>query len=369
MEINNNELVLILKNAGTSCNIGCEYCAEHRKKMIDKSKLEMVTLADIKKLIEITRSIKNLTVLFHGGEPLLLSPSYYEEIISMWRANRTDVYFGIQTNATLINEDWLNFIEKYHDVLGLSISLDGDAIANSYRRDKNGIETFSRVKHALDLLRERNIEVGVISTITQAALGRERELFDLVALYPNIRFVKLNPCYDMWSDGVVPSWGILPDEYATFVIHFFDIMFNEKYFRKLNVEPSLSIMKGILGIENSFCNFCNRKCNHFMSIYPNGKTIACDNFDLADGMYKNWHDVNDIHELMNNPPQPLFSQLDSLLEQCEKCSWHSICHGGCLAVRRRYHMYGKKDEQLLYCHEMQRMIQHIMDRIESVKSK
>lgn len=367
MEISNHDLVLILKNAGTACNIGCKYCAEARKKQVNLTNANTVTLDDIEQLINLTASVNNVTVLFHGGEPLLLPISYYEEIIKKWRQKRDDVYFGFQTNATLINDKWLDFFEEHRDIVGISISLDGDKEANSNRVGKDGRPTFSNVIDALDQLQSRSLTTGMISTLTKVALGREQELFELVSQYSNIRFLKLNPCYDMWSDGSVPEWGILPNEYAQYVLNFFDIMFKNQYLKKLDVEPILSIIKSLEGIDNSFCNFCNKKCNHFLSIYPGGRAIACDNFTLEDGLYPDLYTQNNISELLEKQPQPLFDQLDSLLEDCRKCGYQAICHGGCLAVRRRYSLYGKNGEAELYCGEMRRTIEYIKSRIESVR--
>lgn len=367
MEISNQDLVLILKNAGTACNIGCKYCAEARKKLHNLTEENTVTLEDIDILIKQTASVENVTVLFHGGEPLLLPIEYYDKIIKKWRQQRDDVYFGFQTNATLIDDKWLDFFEANRNIVGLSISLDGDEVANSNRKDKDGKPTYTNVICALENLQNRNLATGMIATLTQQALGREQELFDLISQYRNIRFLKLNPCYDMWADGSIPEWGILPNEYAQFVINFFDIMFDNRYLGKLNVEPSLSIIKSLEGIENSFCNFCDKKCNHFLSIYPGGKVISCDNFTLEDGMYPNLYEQDHIDEFLKKKPQPLFEQLDSLIEKCKSCRYESICHGGCLAVRRRYLLYGKKGEEQLYCKEMQRMIEFIKSRIESVR--
>jgi uncharacterized protein len=368
MEISSHDLVLILKNAGTACNIGCKYCAEARKKYVEPSRSGVVTMDDIEQLMNLTSSVENVTVLFHGGEPLLLPLSYYEEIITKWRKQRNDIYFGFQTNATLIDDDWLDFFEKYRDISGISISLDGDEIANSNRVTKEGNSTFQAVTRALAQLERRHLTTGMISTLTKSALGRELELFSLVSQYSNIRFLKLNPCYDMWSDGSIPEWSILPNEYARFVRTFFDIMFENQSLSKIDVEPILSIIKSIEGIENSFCNFCDKKCNHFLSVYPGGKVIGCDNFSLEDGMYLDLYAGETIHDFLTGKPQPLFSQLDTLLEKCGSCSYRLICHGGCLAVRRRYTLYGINHEAEQYCREMQGTIEYIRKRIESVRN-
>ena len=172
MEISDHDLVLILKNAGTACNIGCKYCAEARKKLVKLSEDNIVTFDDVDMLMKQTASVENVTVLFHGGEPLLLSIEYYDKIIKKWRQQRDDVYFGFQTNATLIDDEWLDFFETNRDIVGISISLDGDESANSNRKGKDGKPTYPDVIRALEKLQSRNLTTGMIATLTQEVLGR-----------------------------------------------------------------------------------------------------------------------------------------------------------------------------------------------------
>lgn len=367
MEISNHNLVLILKNAGTACNIGCKYCAEERKKYVEPLDSGTITMNDIERLMELTSTVDNITVIFHGGEPLLLPVTYYEEIITKWRKERNDIFFGFQTNATLIDDDWLDFFERHRHIVGISISFDGDEIGNSNRVTKEGESTFHSVTRALSQLARKHLSTGMITTLTKSSLRRELELYSLVSQYTNIRFLKLNPCYDMCSDGSIPEWSILPNDYARFIRTFFDILFENQSLSKIDVEPILSIIKSIEGIENSFCNFSDKKCNHFLSVYPGGKVIGCDSFSQEDGMYPNIYECDTIDPFLKMKPQPLFSQLDTLLEKCSSCSYRVICCGGCLAVRRRYTIYGNNNEVDHYCKEMQETIEYIRQIIESVR--
>lgn len=368
MEHSRDELVLILKMPGTACNISCRYCAEARKTQTYLRNIKTITLDDIDRLIYLTKDIEYITVLFHGGEPLTQPVSYYEEIISRWRAKRDDVYFGIQTNATLINEEWLDFLDRNRDICGISISLDGDAVANNNRIDFNGNPVFDKVVNALKMLESRQLQTGMISTLTQSATGREQQLFDLISGFDIIRFLKLNPCFDMWKDGSIPDWSILPNEYVKFVITFFNILYTNKWFDKLDVEPIISIIKGLEGVNNSFCNFCDRKCSYFTSVYPGGTLIACDNFDLTDGNYPNIYELKTLKHLETIQPQPLFGQLDKLQNQCQNCDIRKVCTGGCLAARRRYELYGKKHEAEMYCREMHKLVNYINHFINKAKA-
>jgi uncharacterized protein len=360
-------LVLILKNAGSSCNIGCEYCAEARKQIHSFDKKNTITISDIDKLILLTKHITHLTVLFHGGEPLLLGQDYYAKIMDMWHQIKPNVSFGMQTNATLIDEKWIELFLKYQKELGLSVSIDGDMTANQYRKEKNGDAVYSKIINGIRLLERNNLKTGIISTLTKAALGREQGLFELLSNFNNIRFVKLNFCYDMWHDGSIPEWAITTEDYLQYVKTFFNILFRESAFDRLNVEPIVSIIKKLMGLSSDYCNFNNRKCHNFLSVYPGGKMIACDNFDVTDGKYGSlYNTTEDPRTKKSAKMAELFCDFEMLLEQCRQCTYYAICTGGCMAVRRRFKKYGKHGEYEQYCKDAKALIDHIKAHINKV---
>lgn len=361
----NKDVVIILKNPGTTCNIGCEYCAEKRKKVVTIEKY--ITLDDIKKLMNCCDKNSPLTILFHGGEPTILSLEYYEDIINYCRSVHKDVYFGLQTNATLIDKDWIEFINKHKSYMGVSISLDGTNKMNSYRKDKNGNDTFNIVKSNIKLLEEHDISVGMICTLTDRALGEEESLINLLKEFNNIRFVKLNPCFDLWEDGNIPKWGILPSDYSKFVNKFFDLMILNNLFTKINVEPILSIIKNIEGMESTYCNYSINKCNNFISLYPDGIITTCDNYNIQDGKIGNLYKLEDIQQIINlQNDSKLLEDIDILLNECNSCLNKNICQGGCLAIRRRYKKYYKGDKKI-YCKSMDEMINHISKTMANIR--
>jgi uncharacterized protein len=369
MENDNSTLVLILKNAGNSCNIACEYCAETRKRTSAFDKNNTIAISDVKKLIKTTMNIKHLIVLFHGGEPLLLNREYYAEIMDMWLQSRQNISFGIQTNATLIDDKWIELFSNYRDILGLSVSIDGDAIANSYRRNKRGEPVYQLIINGIRLLEKNNLKTGVISTITKAAIGREQDLFNMLSNFQNLRFIKLNFCYDMWPTGSMPNWAITTTEYSCYVKNFFDILLREGAFQRLNVEPIISIIKKLMHLPSDYCNFNKLKCHYFLSVYPGGRMISCDNFDFNDGEYdyKYFCDlVVDPRTKKSKEMAELFQDFDMMLEKCQKCVYYAVCTGGCMAVRRRFKKYGKHGEYEQYCKDTQMIIDHIKMFIEKV---
>lgn len=352
------DLVVILKNPGTSCNIGCTYCAEERKKVVCVDKA--VSLENIKQLLKCCPEDMQLTILFHGGEPTILPIAYYEEIITYCRMQREDIVFGLQSNAVRLDDEWIEFILRHREYMGVSISLDGTEEMNAYRKDKQGQPTFHRVKESLRKLERNNIKTGMISTLTNISLGHEEDLIELIQEFSNIRFLKLNPCYDLWSNGEIPQWGITPIQYNQFVIKFFDLMVEKNLFGKIDVEPMLSVIKNIEGVGSSFCNYSSNKCNHFVSLYPSGILTSCDNYNTEEGYIGSLYEIENIFEVsefQNNVS--LKEDIMELLAECKQCSNQVICTGGCLAARRRYKKYYQGEDKNIYCEAISNMIEHI----------
>ena len=340
-----------MKNPGTACNIGCIYCAEARKDYT--SVKEKIEYNQVEKIAQHTKEY-SLNILFHGGEPTLLSIDYYEKVMEIFEKYNSDIYFGIQTNATLINKEWIEFFIKNKKKLGVSVSLDGPQPVNSYRVFKNGNETFDTVYNNLKLMEDNGIKTGMICTIVKKSLGNEKKILDMLLEFSNILFVKLNPCFDIDDFAKVPEWGITPKEYTTFVKNFFLEMFKKGIWDNFLVEPIISILKNIQGCSSSFCNYSFNKCSNFISVYPDGSITSCDNYNFEEGYLGTILDLsNTSSQIILKKNKSLFSIYKNLMEECRDCNYLNICKGGCIAVRIRY----KESDE--YCLAMKDLIDYI----------
>lgn len=345
------QLVVIMKNLGTACNIGCVYCAEERKKYVSVEK--KITFEQTEKLAELTKEY-SINVLFHGGEPTLLDCAYYLKLMDIFEGKNKDVFFGIQTNAVKLDDEWLDFFAANRQRLGVSVSLDGPKSVNVFRLSKTKEETFDLVFHNMKKLEKKGIKMGLICTIVSAAREKERELFEMLQKFENLQFVKLNPCMDRNEDKTLPKWAVTPKEYFQFVCNFFDILVKNSAWKNYYVEPVISVLKNIQGVSSSFCNYTFNKCHNFISIYPDGRITSCDNYNLEHGFLGMLHEINNLEEILfMKKNQKLLESYQKLIFECSKCEVMQYCKGGCIAIRERY---ADTEE---YCREMKKMIYHI----------
>lgn len=121
--VGNQFATIMLKIVGTKCNMRCLYCYEHvSKQMVDNYN---VTIGQIKRYLSNFLAYERVFIVFHGGEPLLADKGLIKNILEYIFSNfNKNCKVQIQTNGTLIDEEWVSIFEKYSDNLSISLSLD-----------------------------------------------------------------------------------------------------------------------------------------------------------------------------------------------------------------------------------------------------
>lgn len=342
---NTNSTKLILKVPGNKCNLNCTYCFEKTKE------IKKHPIIDPDYLGSLLKSIKSkVSILLHGGEPLLTSIIQMDNLLKVVRASYGDKIESIklQTNGTLLTEQWINlFFEKYSDLnIEISISLDGIDDLNDQRIDNNGKQTYSQVKNAFDLLSKRNIKAGVLSVINKNTLTQIDKYMNLFKEISNIKFVKLIPLFNV-ENNVLTKTSITPIEYADFVLEIGNIYIRDEIYKTIPIEPLLSIFQKINKKKSRFCNFNNTKCFNFISVYPENLIGGCDSLPISDYNIPvdNKISFEDNIEVFLSSEKT--TKLKKLLSQCNDCDIYEFCTGGCLA--QRLYFINNKDLSNQYC--------------------
>ena len=161
------------------CNIDCRYCylpGRAARDVIDDRTL--VNLFG--KLWRSGWVEREVTVVWHAGEPTVLRPSFYRRAFALLESDRPDgiaVNHSFQTNATLIDDEWCDLIERYRIRIGVSI--DGPAWLNDRNRvTRSGRSSFDKALRGLRLLKSRGIRFQVITVLSAESLRSARALHD-----------------------------------------------------------------------------------------------------------------------------------------------------------------------------------------------
>lgn len=313
----------------TACNLNCVYCSEGNQCAATLPKEIFFKLVDeFKPLLDHIRS-KDAEFLFHGGEPMLYGRENLKSLIDYANKNLRgyNVRFLMQTNGTLIDDEWIKFFKAEN--ISVGVSLDGyPALHNKNRRTKNDEPTAEIILNNIKLLREAGLNVGTLMVFNSPEDVDAQKLFDFIQehkLHPKIHSVV--PCgraLDVKNfDEIYIAWvELMKKLFEMSLAHDgADI-----------IQPLDEIVDALLDIapirECSFNGTCGKS---FISVYPDGEVGFCgrDNFSRY-LTYGNLHEKNLLELYESANAKKIRARQDYLAtHDCKNCSDWQLCHGGC----------------------------------------
>jgi uncharacterized protein len=173
-----SDLELLVLQPTPFCNIRCDYCYLPDRDV--NRRMALSTIRSIfRQLLARVPLASGLTIVWHAGEPMVLPPAYYRQalaLIDSLKPTGLKLTHSMQTNGTLITDEWCRFIAEHEVSIGLSI--DGPAdLHDRYRKTRRGSGTHEQAMRGLRLLREHQIDFHVITVLTREALQQAAELF------------------------------------------------------------------------------------------------------------------------------------------------------------------------------------------------
>ena len=341
---------VMAKPMGPRCNLDCTYCYYLRKDALypDEHRFRMspdVLETFIRDYIacQVRSGQREIWFAWQGGEPTMLGLDYFREIVALQRKHASPdlvIHNALQTNGTLIDEDWCRFLHEEQFLVGLS--LDGPPhLHDHYRRDRRDLPTSSRVLSAWDLLTRHRVETNVLCVVNnrnaKSALEVYRYLRGLgvqfMQFIPVVERIGRNgelagpPCVDDDGFSVTP-WSVRPRDYGRFLCTIFD-----EWVRRDVGRVFVQVFDLLLGVwmgrPPSLCIFAET-CGTGLALEHNGDLYACDHFVYPEYRLGNITQTP-IGTLASLPEQQQFGldKKTGLPEACKQCQWRFACHGGC----------------------------------------
>ena len=330
-----DDFQVFVKPVGASCNLACTYCY-----YLDKSELlaesGLHRMADDlleRYLIQHIQVSADQTVFFswHGGEPTLAGPDYFRRIVELQKkylpANRTAVN-GIQTNGTLLTDEWCRFLKKENFVVG--ISLDGPERFHSiYRFRKDGQSSFDKVLQAYQLLKFHEIPCEILCVVHAQNVGYPLEVYrffkslnaEFLTFIPLVE--RLLPESNQVSERTVPAKA-----FGEFLCAIFD-EWKTSDIGTIKIQIVEEALRTAFGLDHSLCIF-KPVCGRVPVIEHNGDFYSCDHFVDPAHRLGNIRQQS-LSELLEHPEQQAFGQAksDTLPTYCLKCEVRNFCNGAC----------------------------------------
>ena len=172
---------VLVKPTGAVCNLDCTYCYFLSKEQLYPDGRFRMSDDVLESYIEqlLAAQPGAATIAWQGGEPTMMGLDFFRrsiELVDKHRQPGQDVGYTIQTNATLIDEDWASFFREHEFLVGVSI--DGPRhLHDVYRRDKRGNGTFDRVIAGYETLRRHHVDVNVLCTVHAANQDHPLEVY------------------------------------------------------------------------------------------------------------------------------------------------------------------------------------------------
>ena len=359
----NMDYTLIIKLTN-NCNLNCSYCY-HRQDKSRNMQLSL-TLEQIDLMIRqlMRHNERRAQFIWHGGEPLLAGIDTFRFIADKQKEYNTKnliVSNSVQTNGTLLDEEYIEFFKKNNFSIGISI--DGPYRYHAEKRGTTQAE-YDTILNSIDSINRAGARLGTLCVIGKHHLGHAKEIIDLLTDH-QIAHIGFLPCLVIGEDQEIDtSTTLSPEEYGCFMMELFDAWCSSGN-ECLSIRNFDDCIRFFRGKRARNCTSCH-ECGDYLTVTPDGGIYLCDNFSATEN-----HRVGCLEEGFSGiedtlPMKWLKAALNNIPSGCEKCRYFKACFGGCIYQRwiADPSMSGKQ----YYCGAFQKMYDYIGQKIqESVK--
>ena len=352
-------LYVMLKPAGAHCNLACKYCYyleknnlyqnSHRHLMTDEM-LEQFTREDIE-----AQTMPQVLFTWHGGEPLMRSIDFYKKALELQKkyAHGKQIDNVIQTNGTLLTDEWCEFFAKNHWLVGISI--DGpQEYHDHYRVTPAGKPSWEKVMQGIQLLKKHHVEWNAMAVVNAYNAEHPLEFYHFFR-DNGCQYLQFTPIVERLTeheDGrtlasladnreiPLADASVTPEQWGNFLCTIFDDWVRHDV-GKTFVEIFDCTLANWMGVLPGICAY-SKECGHAGVMEHNGDVYSCDHFVFPEYKLGNIREQSLI-DMLYGEKQQAFSRLKhtSLPRQCKECDMEFACHGECPKNRFEKDKYGE----------------------------
>ena len=352
-------LYVMLKPAGAHCNLACKYCYyleknnlyqnSHRHLMSDEM-LEQFT----REYIE-AQTMPQVLFTWHGGEPLMRSIDFYKKALALQKkyAHGKQIDNVIQTNGTLLTDEWCEFFAQNHWLVGISI--DGpQEYHDHYRVIPAGKPSWEKVMQGIQLLKKHRVEWNAMAVVNAYNAEHPLEFYHFFR-DNGCQYLQFTPIVErltehedgrtlasLADDREIPlaDASVTPQQWGNFLCTIFDDWVRHDV-GKTFVEIFDCTLANWMGVLPGICAY-SKECGHAGVMEHNGDVYSCDHFVFPEYKLGNIREQSLI-DMLYGEKQQAFSRLKhtSLPRQCKECDMEFACHGECPKNRFEKDKYGE----------------------------
>ena len=281
----------------------------------------------IKKALSYAKG-EQIAFAFQGGEPTLAGLDFFRFFCDTVKKNNVDgspVFYGIQTNGTLINEDWARFFYENNFLVGLS--LDGDSEGNKFRKKPSGTNSFYQILSCAELLKKHNVQFNILTVLTGYCAENGERIYRYFR-DKGFGYLQFIPCLRPFGSDEQSELYMTAGQYADFLIRVFNLYVKD-YVRHnyVSVRQFDNWVRLYLGQRPEQCGILGH-CTYQFVAEGNGNIYPCD-FYCTDkyllGNVKN----DDFSEMARcETAQAFIKESLEISAECKNCRLFPMCRGG-----------------------------------------
>ena len=377
-------MYVMLKPAGSLCNLRCKYCYYLEKdKLYKQCKNHVISDELLEKFIkEYIEAQTTPQVLFtwHGGETLMRPISFYKRALELQRiyGRGRQIDNCIQTNGTLLTDEWCQFFKDNNFLVGVSI--DGpQEFHDEYRRTATNKPTFVKVMNGINLLNKHGVEWNALAVVNDYNADYPLEFYRFFKQI-GCKYIQFSPIVErvvkredgltlapgmQGGDAGLADFSITPEQWGNFLCTIFDEWVHNdvgEYF----VQLFDATLANWVGQAPGVCILAE-ECGHAGVMEFNGDVYSCDHFVYPEHLLGNLH-TKTITEMMYSDQQNKFAKMKKqmLPQQCKECKFLFACHGECPKNRFLNDKYGNYGLNYL-CKGYRQFFEHVEPYINFMK--
>ena len=379
-------LYVMLKPVGAVCNLACDYCYYLEKSNLYKDLPKHVMSEELlEKFIEQylnSQTMPQVLFTWHGGETLMRPVSFYKKAMELQKkygGGRT-IDNCIQTNGTLLTDEWCEFFREHNWLVGISI--DGpQEFHDEYRRNRQGMPSFVKVMHGISLLKKHGVEWNGMAVVNDYNADYPLEFYHFFKEL-DCRYIQFTPIVERLfshrdgrhlastsQSGAVDlaDFSVSPEQWGNFLCTIFDEWVRADV-GSFYIQLFDSTLANWMGEQPGVCTM-SRSCGHAGVMEFNGDVYSCDHFVFPEFKLGNIH-TQTLTEMMYGERQAAFGRMkhESLPMQCKECEFLFACNGEC--PKNRFCRTSSGEEGLNYlCRGYYRFFKHVAPYMDYMKNE
>ena len=330
---------VLAKPTGPICNLDCEYCFFLSKEALypgDRFRMSDELLENYVRQVLESQQAPEVAIAWQGGEPTLMGVDFFRralELVDRYQHRGQTIQHTIQTNGTLLTDEWCALFAEHGFLVGISI--DGPpALHDAYRVDKRGNPTFEKVQRGYDLLRKHQVDTNILCTVNAANQDHPLDVYRFFRDDLDAHHLQFIPIVERANDtgfqegDQVTDRSVDPDAWGRFLTAIFDEWVGHDV-GNVYVQTFDAALASWLGLPPAVCVFAET-CGNAVALEHNGDVYSCDHFVEPAYLLGNIATTHMV-DLLASPQQRAFgdAKRDTLPQYCIDCDVRFACNGEC----------------------------------------